>query len=123
MYSLIKKQELTLKQKAILLFWQGTKGRYIKEPVTIQDQIDFYEPVYTVKEMRELLDFSYNEALEFYQWDGSLKILYTKDLRAQKFFAQMLGHLNMIVCGLPYMLLYGKSEGTTNKLNKMESIK
>lgn len=111
--SIINQSDLTPKQKAILMFWHNTRGSFKTEPISIKDQVENYVPTFTEAEIKKLTAFDSCEASQIYQWDRFIMLTYLKDLSAQRFYYEMIGHLNATTLGLPYIILFGNCDKLT----------
>lgn len=116
-YSVINKQELTPKQKAILLHWQYSKGTFKnKKAVTIQDYLECYEPLYTDAEFDKLMNYEKRgDRHELYLWTEIISFTKHLDTVAQRYYHEMVAHLQTVTIGLPYISKYCLENEDSNK--------
>lgn len=102
--SFLRNQKLSPKQKAILLFWQKTKGIYIpdnsKEIVKVE-QTKYVSP-FTDNEINTMVDFpSTGELLEYYMWTHILDAILLFDSLAQGHYFEMSSYIQIVTFGFP----------------------
>lgn len=102
--SFFTKQNLTPKQKAVLSFWQETKGLYVEDHIkeitkngTVKKGKLFEESEY-----QQLLNFhNNNELLEYYMWSQVLDALSLSNTSAQGYYSDIVSYIQVITFGLP----------------------
>lgn len=102
--SFFRKQKLNPKQKAILAYWQETKGVYVKSSSTEIVKNDQLAPTppFNETEYRQLVGFDdVGELLEFYMWSQVLDALSLSDTLAQKSFFEVSSFIQIVMFGLP----------------------
>lgn len=108
--SLFKKQNLNAKQKAILMYWQKTKGVYVRSNSVALDKVveDKYLPPFTEKESELMVDYdNVGELLESYMWTHILDTISLADISAEKHFSEMISLLQPLVLGIPSLYAKG----------------
>lgn len=104
--SLINQENLSPKQRAILVLWQNTKGNKPKYR-RIQEYLDSYKPVFTESELDQMLHTDNpNEHIEYYLWTNIINTMLFTDMAAQRFYYDALFHLSILSYGIPYFALY-----------------
>lgn len=107
--SLFNKQDLTPKQRAIVVFWQNTKGKK-GDCKRVQEYIDSYKPVFTEGEMSQMIHTTnHNENIEYYLWGNIINSILFFDMAAQRFYYDALYHLSLLTYGIPYFVILAKS--------------
>jgi hypothetical protein len=102
--SFFRKQNLSPKQKAILSYWQETKGVYVENPSKELVKGDQSKPIppFNETEYRQLVDFS-NEGdlLEYYMWTQILDAISLSDMSAQGHFSELVSFIQITTFGMP----------------------
>lgn len=102
--SFFRKQILSPKQKAILSYWQETKGVYVDNPSKELVKGDQSKPIppFNESEYRQLVDFS-NEGdlLEYYMWTQILDAISLSDMSAQSHFSELVSFIQIATFGMP----------------------
>lgn len=108
--SIFKKQNLNAKQKAILMYWQKTKGVYVQNnSVAIEKaNIGKYIPPFTEKESELMIDYdNVGELLESYMWTHILDAISLADISAERHFHAMITLMQPLITGIPSLYARG----------------
>ncbi len=102
--SLFKQQNLNAKQKAILMYWQKTKGVYVRNNSVALEKVveDKYLPPFTETESELMVDYdNVGELLESYMWTHILDAITLADMSTEKHYAQIVAFVQIVTFGMP----------------------
>lgn len=119
--SLFKKQNLNAKQKAILMYWQKTKGVYVRSNSVALEKVveDKYLPPFTEKESELMVDYdNVGELLESYMWTHILDAISLADISAERHFSEMISLLQPLILGIPSLYARGLQRPGLEDQNK-----